>query len=156
MYALKSIFHKILNIGLTNDLISIRLILLYPPKEHLKRTSNGQRPPPNLIQTSVQSALLVQCSVRFFGVHPRCAFLEVVQPFKSIVKISCLLRHVGPGVGCGDGTKLQKHQGGDLYSGGQRVNDKDRGLKPGLSCRGMLTRDTAAPPTDLQRAAAAE
>ena len=52
MYALKSIFHKILNIGLTNDLISIRLISLYPPKEHLERTSNGQWPPPKLIQTS--------------------------------------------------------------------------------------------------------
>ena len=42
MYALKSIFHKILNIGSTKDLISIRLISLYPPKEHLERTSNGQ------------------------------------------------------------------------------------------------------------------
>ena len=63
--------------------------------------------------------------------------------------------YVGPGTGCEDGAKLRKYQG-DAHSGGQRVDNKDLGLKPGPSRRGRLNGDVGAPPTDLQGAAVAE
>ena len=64
-------------------------------------------------------------------------------------------RHVGPGAGCEDGTKLERCRG-DAHRVGQRLNIKDLELKPEPSHRGRLKGDAGAPPTDPQRAAVAE
>ena len=67
--------HKISNIDLTKGFISIRLILLYPPHDDLKRTSNGQWPPPKFIQTSVihhgfSSLMYVGLRIRSLDLNP--------------------------------------------------------------------------------------
>ena len=75
----------------------------------------------------------------------------------SAVATLVILRHVGPGpgAGCEDSAKLQNYRG-DAHSGGQRVDNKDLGLKPGPSRHGRQNGDVGAPPTDLQGAAVAE
>ena len=82
--AQESRLHKILNIDLTKGFISIRLISLYPPKDDLERTSNGQWPPPKLIQTSVMHGFscltYVGLRIRSPDLNP---FLQV--EFKNIV-----------------------------------------------------------------------